>query len=70
MTELSYPFIYECNSCGSETKVTRADAGDLHPNPENLDALRVVLQRRGWMQLPIGRTYCPRCTPPEMKNEA
>ncbi len=68
MPELSYPFTYECNSCGAETRVTRADARDRHPNPESLDAPKNVLQKRGWMQLPIGRTYCPWCTPPEMKD--
>ena len=68
MPDLSYPFTYECNSCGAKTTVTRADARDRHPDPENLDALEEVLQKRGWMQLPIGRTYCPGCTPPEMKN--
>lgn len=68
MPDLSYPFSYECNACGSETTVTRTDVRDLHPNPESLDAVEDVLQKRGWMQLPIGRSYCPKCVPPEMKE--
>lgn len=68
MSDLSYPFIYQCNACGSKTEVTRADAQELHTNPENLEAPEKVLQRRGWMQRPIGRTYCPKCMPPEMKD--
>jgi hypothetical protein len=68
MPDLSYPFVYECSSCDNETTVEQSDARDLHPNPDSLDAVDFVLEQRGWMQLPIGRIYCPKCDPPQMKE--
>ncbi len=61
MPGLSYPFVFECESCDRETTVTRAEARDLYPNPDSLTAVDVVLeQEKGWTQGTSG-AYCPDC---------
>jgi hypothetical protein len=50
MPGLSYPFVYECSSCGTETTVTREDARGLYPDPDSPNAVDIVLQERGWMR--------------------
>jgi hypothetical protein len=62
MPGLSYPFVFECESCDRETTVTRAEARDLYPNPDSLTAVDMVLeQEKGWTQGTSG-AYCPDCT--------
>ena len=49
MPGLSYPFVFECEECGTEATVTRAEAQDLYPNPDPLTAVDEVLQQeKGW----------------------
>ncbi len=63
MPGLSYPFVFECNECGAETSVTRAEARDLYPNPDSLTAVDEVLQQeKGWTQR-ASAAYCPDCSP-------
>jgi hypothetical protein len=45
MPGLSYPFVFECEECDTETTVTRAEARDLYPNPDSLTAVDEVLQQ-------------------------
>jgi hypothetical protein len=62
MPDLTYPFVFECESCGTEATVTRAEARDLYPNPDSLTAVDEVLeQEKGWTQGSRG-AYCPNCT--------
>ena len=62
MPGLTYPFIFECEECGTEATVTRAEARDLYPNPDSLTAVDEVLeQEKGWAQSRAG-AYCPNCT--------
>jgi hypothetical protein len=62
---LSYPFVFACESCGTEVEVTRAEARDLSSNPDSLDAVDVVLrQEHRWMKDHRG-AYCPDCEPLE-----
>ena len=62
---LFYPFVFTCESCGTEVKVTRAEARDLSSNPDSLDAVDMALrQEHRWMKDRRG-TYCPDCGPPE-----
>ena len=62
MPGLAYPFVFECSNCGNETKVTRSNALDLHPDPDDRGALDTVLQYRGWMKAPMDNAlYCPDC---------
>jgi len=64
MAGLSYPFVFECEKCGTETTVTRAEARDLYPNPDSLTAIDEVLQQeKGWTNDQRG-AYCPDCQPP------
>ena len=61
MPGLTYPFVFECESCGTEATVTRAEARDLHTNPDSLTAVDMVLeQKKGWAQSRAG-AYCPDC---------
>ena len=63
MSGLSYPFVFECDECGAETSVTRAEARDLYPNPDSLTAVDEVLQQeKGWTQR-ASAAYCPDCSP-------
>jgi len=62
MPGLTYPFVFECEECGTEATVTRAEARDLYPNPDSLTAVDEVLgQKKGWTQSRAG-AYCPGCT--------
>lgn len=64
MPGLSYPFVFECDGCDAEATVTRAQARDLFPNPESLDAVdEVLIQEHGWTKDRRG-VYCPDCDPP------
>lgn len=63
MPGLSYPFVYECSNCDNETTVERADARDLHTNPDSINAVEIVLQQRGWVRGELQRLlFCPDCT--------
>lgn len=63
MSGLSYPFIYECSNCERETTIERADALDLSTNPDSINALEIILRRRGWLRDDIkGLLFCPECT--------
>lgn len=63
MTGLSYPFVFECDNCGTETTVTRTDARDSGLHPDKNQAVDVVLEMRGWIDGPMGYTvFCPDCT--------
>jgi len=65
MPGLSYPFVFECDGCGAEATVTRAEARDFFPNPDSLDAVdEVLIQKHGWTKDRRG-AYCPDCNPPE-----
>lgn len=69
MPGLSYPFAFKCDECGAEATVTRAEARNLHPNPDSLTAVDEVLQqKRGWTKGTWG-AYCPDCEPPTAKTE-
>ena len=70
MPNLSYPFAYECSNCGAETTVTREDARGLYPDPDSVNAAKVVLQERGWMRGEIeGQLFCPGCAGPEAAGD-
>ena len=70
MPGLSYPFVYECSNCGAKTTVTRDDARGLHPDPDSLDALDVVLEQRGWMRDELeGLLWCSACIPSDGHDE-
>lgn len=63
MPGLSYPFVYECSNCGTETTVTRTDARDYYPNPDSFNAVEVVLEQRGWVRGELEELlFCPDCT--------
>lgn len=65
MAGLSYPFVFACKNCGTEIEVTRAEARDLFPNPDSLDAVNeVLIQRHGWTKDRRG-AYCTDCDPPQ-----
>ncbi len=62
MPGLTYLFVFECKSCGTEATVTRTEARNLYPNPDALTAVDEVLQQeKGWTKAPSG-VYCPGCT--------
>jgi len=64
MAGLTYPFVYECTNCSTETTITRTEAPDLHPNPDGLIAHVLVLRARGWLKDEIeGLLWCPDCIP-------
>jgi hypothetical protein len=66
MPGLSYPFVYECTNCGAETTIERADARQLHTNPDSINALEIILQERGWLRDDIkGLLFCPDCAAAE-----
>jgi hypothetical protein len=59
----TYPFAFKCAGCDEETTVERSDAHDLALNPDSLDAVKIVLDERGWLQDDTdGRLFCPDCT--------
>lgn len=63
MPGLSYPFFFSCESCGERVKVTRQQARDLSPNPDSIDAVDAVLQKKhGWAKDHRG-AYCPNGDP-------
>lgn len=62
MPGLNYPFVFECSGCGAETIVKRPDARDLHVNPDSINAVEIVLQKRGWLRDDIkGLIFCREC---------
>lgn len=63
MTGLSYPFVFKCENCGTETTVTRSDARDCGLHPDKNLAVDVVLEMRGWVDGPKGYlVFCSECT--------
>ncbi|WP_251942268.1 hypothetical protein [Salinibacter ruber] len=63
MPGLTYPFVFECDNCGTETTVTREDARDSGLHPDMNQAVDVVLEMRGWVDGPKGYlVFCPDCT--------
>ena len=63
MPGLDYPFVYECTNCNEETTVRRKDTRGLYPDPESPNAVKVVLEDRGWMRgKPEEMLFCPNCT--------
>lgn len=68
MPGLSYPFVFECDGCEAEVTVTRAQARDLFPNPDSLDAVdEVLIQVHGWTK-DVRGAYCPNCDPPDWEE--
>jgi hypothetical protein len=66
MPGLDYPFVFECSNCSAETTVERSDAHGLHPDPNNLHAIDMVLEDRGWVRDDIDQLiFCPGCRPRE-----
>ena len=66
MPGLDYPFDFECSNCKSETTVHRPDARDVHPDPDSLHAIDMVLEDRGWTRDGIDQLiFCPSCGAPE-----
>ena len=64
MPGLSYPFVFECDSCGAEATVTRSQARDLFVTPDSLDAVdEVLIQVHGWTKDRRG-VWCKDCDPP------
>jgi hypothetical protein len=62
MSRLDYPLTYECANCDRETTVEREDLRTLHTNPQSINALEIVLQRRGWLRDDLdGLLFCPDC---------
>jgi hypothetical protein len=62
MPGLSYPFVFQCSNCKSRTTVERADARDLHPNPDSFEAIHLVLRDRGWLRDEMDyMIWCPGC---------
>ena len=62
MAGLTYPFVYECSNCDSETTIRRTDSRDVHSNPDSLNSHALVLRTRGWMRDEIeGLLWCPAC---------
>ena len=39
MPGLAYPFVFVCSSCGARVTVTRAEAADLWPDPDERTAV-------------------------------
>jgi hypothetical protein len=64
MPGLSYPFVFECDSCGVEVEVTRDQATYMYPDPDNVDAVDVVLEQvHGWTKDYRG-AWCSDCEAP------
>lgn len=63
MPELSYPVRFECANCERETIVEESAVRTLHTNPWGINAVEIVLQKRGWVRDDIrGLLFCPKCT--------
>lgn len=62
MPRPTYPLEYECFGCDRETVVDRSDARGLYSDPDSVNAPKVVLEQRGWMQGEADEMlFCPDC---------
>ena len=70
MAGLTYPFVYECTNCNTQTTITRTQAHDVHPNPDSINAHILVLRTQGWMRDEIGGLlWCPDCIPSDTDED-
>jgi hypothetical protein len=64
MPGLDYPFVFECSNCDEQTIIERADALDLHPDPDSFEAIHLTLENRGWLRGELDHMiWCPDCIP-------
>lgn len=64
----SYPHIFECSKCNTRTTIEWTDAQKIYSertsfgkNFDSYDAMRLVLQDRGWLLDGVDRFFCPDC---------
>ena len=50
MLGLDYPFDFECTNCGKEATVRRSSAIGLNHDPDSIDAVLAVLDKRDWVR--------------------
>lgn len=62
MPHLSYPFLFECTNCETETAVRRSEAQNLNHDPESMDAVLMALDDQGWLRDEEEQLLlCPAC---------